>query len=289
MQPRDLSIIDAVHRHRVLSAPQIAALFFPTAHGGVSSQCRYRLRMLAQAGLLEKKEQPQTLRDGRRPYVYFLTSAGCRLLVDELGYEPADLDWKPSFNDIESPYLAHQLALGDVYVAIHLGAARAGWTVREWVDDRFLRKLHTDRVRIEVPGGGAEDVAVVPDGYLVLSVPDDPEGQERWLSFFIEIDRATEVVAATHQQRRTWRRRIRAYQAYFESPAIVERYHTRNIRVLTVTTSPKRLENLRAATAAEGGRSRYWFTTIDALSATTVLEGPIWHKADGGDPVALMK
>ena len=71
--------------------------------------------------------------------------------------------------------------------------------------------------------------------------------------------------------------------------AVESRYRTRSIRVLTVTTSARRLSNLQAVTKAEGGRSRYWFTTREKLSPETVLQAPIWYKADGDEPVALMR
>ena len=63
------------------------------------------------------------------------------------------------------------------------------------------------------------------------------------LRFFLEIDRATMTVAARGRRSKSWQRRIRAYQAYFASPAIVERYGSRKIRVLTVTTGDIRLKS----------------------------------------------
>jgi len=291
MQPRDLAIVELAYRLRVVSVSQVAALLFPSKGGGVSTQCRQRLRLLAASGYLERIEQPMRLHEGRLPYVYLLGPAGCQLLTDELGYEPEDIDWKPAYNRVKwFPLLDHQLALNDVYVAFSLGAKRVGWEVKQWVDDRLLRRAHaTDRVTVTDPDGRTHEAALVPDAYMILGFPDPLTGEERWLHFFVEVDRATELVADTNIQRRSWQRHIRAYQAYLDSAAVLARYKTQSIRVLTVTTGVRRLESLRSVTQAEGGRSRYWFTTQSELSPTTSVNAPIWLKAEGDERVALKR
>lgn len=289
MQPRDLAIIDAVHRLRVLTSDQVAALLFPTASGKVSSQCRKRLQLLSEAGYLDRREQPQTRAEGRKPYLYFLAPAGRDLLIEELGKEPASLDWKPSYNDVRWPFLRHQLAVNDVYLAFSLAAPSAGWELLSWTDDRLLRKAHTDPVRVVGPDGTVHESKVVPDAHLVLAVPGSSPGEPVWMQFFVECDLATEVVATTHQQRTSWQRKIRAYQAYFQSDSILASYRTNRIRVLTITTGERRLANLKEATEAEGGEKRYWFTTARALTPEAAIESPIWHMASSAELVSLRR
>jgi len=289
LQARDLAIVDAVHRLRVLSSEHVATLFFPRERGGASSHCRKRLQLLFEAGYLERREQPQTRVEGRKPYLYFLTPAGRQLLIEEVGLDPEALDWKPSYNDVHWPYLRHQLAVNNVYVAFTVAAPRAGWTLAAWTDDRFLRKAHTDRVQISGPDGRTQEAAVVPDAHTVFEVADELSGTLTWVQFFIECDLASEVVAAAHLQRNSWQRKIRAYQAYFESRAILDRYRTNRIRVLTVTTSRSRLASLKEVTEAEGGRSRYWFTMAADLRPETILAAPIWFKAGESTPVGLKR
>lgn len=281
LRARDLDIVEAVHRLRVLSTEQIAQLFFPTVGDGVSTACRTRLRRLAVAGLLERAEQEQRKTDGRRPYLYMLTEAGGRLLVDELGLEPDELDWQPSYNDVRWPFLRHQLAINDAYVAFTQGAAAIGWSVDSWTDDRILRKTHTDRVK--VPGTG-QSVAVVPDAYFKLVGP----GQSPIMHFFMEIDRATMTVAAESQRVRSWQDKIKAYQESFAKGHVAARYGTDKVRVLTVTTGPQRLAHLKAATEQLGCRSRYWFATGSDLITSTVLQSPIWQRAGRSGAVELI-
>ena len=57
------------------------------------------------------------------------------------------------------------------------------------------------------------------------------------------------------------------------------RYHTRSMRVLTITTSAKQLAHLKQVTEEADGRSHFWFTTFDKISAETIFTAPIWQVA----------
>jgi len=266
-------MIEAVHAHRVLSTAQISALFFPTTDGMVSSACRTRLRYLSDAGLLARIEQPQTRSEGRRPLLFMPTAEGCQLLIDELDYEPDAIDWKPAHNDVQWPFLAHQLAINDLYVHVARAVQGLGWQLTTWVDDRFLRKRHTERVTVYIDDR-VEEMAVVPDAYFEIAMP---VGLFR---FFVEVDRSTMAVSPASHRTKSWQRRILAYQALYDSPLMEKLYGTTTIRVLTVTTGgQRRRDNLREAIEAAGGMKRYWLTTAQQLSPDTVLTAPIWQVA----------
>ncbi len=208
-----------------------------------------------------------------------LTQKGVDLLVDELGYEPEELDWRPSYNRVDWPFLRHQLAINDAYISFKLGAEALGWWIERWTDDRILKRQHVDRVL--VPDAGRE-VAVVPDAYFVLA----GNGGQSTLHFFLEIDRATMTVVGASKRVKSWQDKIRAYQEYFDSPEIVERYGTRRIRVLTIAPTETRMANLLRATEAIGGRRRYWFT--NNLQADHALRDRIWHVAGEESPMELV-
>lgn len=285
---RDLAIVDVVHRHRVLSSSHVAALLFGQMDGA-GSYCRKRLQHLADAGYLDRREQLQTRAEGRKPYLYFLAPAGVELLVSDLALDPEQIDWRPSYNDVQWSFLRHQLAINDAYVAFSLSAPKVGWRLTSWTDDRFLRKTHTDRFPVTGPDGRTIETVVVPDAHFVFEVPDSATGHTTYLQFFLECDLASEVVAARTLQRTSWQRKVRAYQAYFASRASVAQYRTDRIRVLTVTTGLTRLTNLKTATEEEGGRARYWFTTTAGLTSATALQEAIWHKAGTDGLVRLAR
>ena len=109
------------------------------------------------------------------------------------------------------------------------------------------------------------------------------------MAFFLEVDRATMTVVGASPRVKSWQDKIRAYQSYFESEAIVQRYGTRRIRVLTVTTGQARAEHLKTATEGVGGRYRYWFTTDDQITAEQCLTTPVWQKASGRNRHAIVE
>ena len=113
----------------------------------------------------------------------------------------------------------------------------------DWIDEHELRRRHSqpgEVVYIAGAGGTKHRVAVIADGYFVL------RWRDRKAHFFLEADRATIA-------NKRWMRKVRAYMAYYRSGQYQARYQTRSLRVLTVTTSQKRLANLKAATEQAGG------------------------------------
>jgi hypothetical protein len=97
---------------------------------------------------------------------------------------------------------------------------------------------------------------------------------------FFEIDRATVTVRPSQWQRRGWVHKIQAYLAYYQSGIFTERYATRSLRILTITTGPERLAHLKEVTEETGGKARFWFTTFElANDPHKVLTEPIWQVA----------
>jgi predicted transcriptional regulator len=66
---RDIEIIQAVYAYRALTTDHIETLLFsPSTH----SRCLFRLKNLYHHGFLLRTEQPQSLTEGRKPFVYWL-------------------------------------------------------------------------------------------------------------------------------------------------------------------------------------------------------------------------
>lgn len=300
---RDIAIIEAVYAYRALTTPQIETLLFPGnqtqfqanakhPQSGKTNRCRHRLKLLYHHGYLYRDELPTPLSLGRRPLVYFLDKRGREVLCAHYGLTPKELDWQPRHNTVSDHFLEHLLQTNDVRVALTVAARQQGWTVANWLDDRTLKKQqHKDYVTISGPQGGkARRVAVVPDGYCHLRTA------QAELHFLLEADRRTVVGQYSRWGGKDWGRKVRTYIAYFTpqaegQPSLYEqRYGTAKLRVLTITTGPTRLANLKRITEQAGGRSRFWFTTFEALNAQTALTAPIWQKAgdDGHFPLTAV-
>ena len=143
----------------------------------------------------------------------------------------------------------------------------------------MLKKEHgkdEERVAIRSVGGREQRVALIADGYFIL------RHVGRRAHFFIEVDRST-------VSNKRWMQKVRAYMAYYRSGQYQARYQTRSLRVLTVTTSQKRLANLKAATEQTGAGPMFWFTTFDLVNTENVLSTPIWQVAGGQGNYALIE
>ena len=106
---------------------------------------------------------------------------------------------------------------------------------------------------------------ILPDGYFRLAVP---QGRAH---FFVEVDRGSEPLSKFRPQ-------VEVYQAYTASGQYQARYSKTSLRVLVITTSARRLANLKVTTREAGGDRKYWFTTFDRVTPETVLTGAIWER-----------
>jgi hypothetical protein len=115
---------------------------------------------------------------------------------------------------------------------------------------------------------------VRPDAYLKLKVG----GKD--VSLFLEVDLGTTPA-------RRFGQKVQGYIAYRMSGRYQARYGRATFRVLTVTTTTRRLASLKKATEKVGGRRMFWFTTFDQITPQTVL-GLVWQVAGEVREVSLL-
>lgn len=277
---RDHAILQAVYEYRALTGEQIEALFFSRS---ARTQRNNRLKGLYHHGFLGRTEQPQSLTEGRKPFVYWLDMKGAELLALEYGCDVTELDWNPRGHVVKPLFLDHLLATNDIRIAVSRAAAQQGFVIEEWRDDKTLHKEHAqDKVAIKNSQGKVEYTSIIPDGYFVLKT-----GTARY-RFFVEADRRTVTGEATTLGTRDWSRKVLAYLAFFRSNIPETRYGSRRFRVLTVTTGAKRLANLRAVTEKMGGQRKFWFTTFASATAEQILTEAVWEVATGDTPRSLI-
>ena len=269
LMARDLEILSAVHDFRIVRGSQLQALFF-----GSQSTASYRLSRLYQHGFLDRHFLPTLGGIASSPALYTLGKRGVDVLRRTLDGDPQQIRKPPNHRELSPLFLEHLLQTNDFRVAVMLAARRLDYTMEKWLDD-FQLKADYDRVVIEAPNRRRREVSLIPDGYFVLRAP---QGRA---CFFLEMDRGT-------MTRGRFRDKVLAYQAYIASGQYEKRYGTRSLRVLTVTSGPKRLENLKAeAEEARGGRV-FWFTTSDLVTDKTVLMGAIWQITGSNELASLI-
>ncbi|MCA0457114.1 MAG: replication-relaxation family protein [Chloroflexi bacterium] len=256
LMSRDIAIIHTVYQYRVLRQNQLERLF-----GRSRSVMQRVLLRLYQHQFLDRRFLP--VYAGSSPTLYVLDKRGAEVLRTQLGLD--DLTWYSSSKDLKPDFLEHTTAINDFRIAVTVSAQIAGYEVSTWVSESAL-KANYDRVSIRTQPNKLQTVSLIPDSYFVLKTPFG------LLNFFLEVDRGSETIGR-------FKSKILAYRMYHQSGAYKRRYQSNRMRILTVTTGVKRLENLKAATESVGGKHRFWFAHLDDITPDTILNQPVWYMA----------
>ena len=264
---RDEHIIRAVYDYRVLRQDQVQALFF-----GSSSAAQRRLALLYHHGYLERQFLLVHTGFMTSPTVYLLDKRGEELLRVEFGLD--EVHWKSSHNQVSYDFLEHALAINDFRIAVTLAARQPGYELLDWHSEAEIKQDY-DRVNIQMTRGRNRNVAVVPDSYFALSTP---YGSTH---FLLELDRGTMTT-------KRFRTKVEAYMAYYRSGGYEKRYGARSLRMLTVTLSQRRLENLKAVTEEAGGTRWFWFGVLSELTPNAVFGESVWQVAGQQECVPLI-
>ena len=294
MTPRDIALVEAVHRYRLLERRQVEDLFFSPTPGRHTNtnRSRERLRLLYQHGYLERIHRFTHPAEGSQGPVYRLGVNGAKLLAEQAGVPVGQFHYWGRGDDkdarqtrVQPLFLEHGLALADLRIAIEQSAKRNGCWLEMWLDDVELRHPdYGDAVTVySLPDGKSERVPITPDSYFVLATP---RGRG---CFFVEIDRSTETV------QKTWRRKILGYKQYILSGQFHKRYgvpwpHT-PLRVLTTTLSIARARNLKAAAERYGppeATQPFLFAPAQQIMEGDVLTTVLWLRAGSTDLCRLL-
>ena len=249
------SVAVLLHNWRFLRQDQLVALL------GLKQDIQTTLDDLVAADIVRRFSNP--LSASPTDSIYALGKRGAALAASALGGDRARLLRSAQGSAVKPLFLDHLLHINDIRLAFHLSAShQPGHRLDIWLEDRQL----ADRVPDTSQAGGW--LPVRPDGYLVYRTPG------RQLHAFVEADLGT----VTNKR---WAVRVQAYVAYRLSGAFRQRYGISSFRVLTVTTTARRLSNLLRTTEKAGGKSLFWFATWTDLAAHSPLSA-IWSVAGAG-------
>lgn len=287
---RDVAVLEDMYTARYMTVPQIQALHWRESKGGQAianlKACQRRMRQLFEHGLVRRIEPLIRYSEGKKPLIYALDKQGAQLLANELGMEPAEIDYKPqTAEESNYPFLQHVLDTTDLRIAFTHAAEQAGVQLDIWRSERELKSdWMKDTIILTDPNGKQHKAAVVPDAVVCIT-----HNGKRAI-FLIELDRRTVTVDPSQWEKRGWSRKVRQYLTYFAADAYQQRYGDQVAHVLTVTTGDKRLAHLKEATEAAGGGKRFWFTTFAmATQKENLLMAPIWARASIDGLHALLR
>lgn len=268
-----------------------------------------RLQQLHRADYLVRPKQQAGRRflsgTANRPYAYALGSHGYRELHP--GRPLPNL--KRKNEEIRAQAIDHRLATTEAVLTVTAAARDQGCelTVHDAEDvrqrmPRLPRRLEVTDVyaatrrdgTVELRTRRVAGVPVYPDALLRLT---DVAGKVFW--YFLEIDRGTEPIddrSGGQYERASIRRKLLAYAALhaggYHKRAGIDRFN-----LLTITTTPARVESMRALARAvdakqKGGSRLFLFTTADQVvleRAEDSLTAPIWRTSREDDaPLSLL-
>jgi hypothetical protein len=280
---RDLTLLAYVARYRFLSSAHLAAL-----DGGSPQGVLRCLRLLFDHGYLDRpKAQLATLHDeGPRPFVYGLGQKGARALRAYGSRIDDGVDWSEKNKRSGAIFLAHTLGIADFMVGLEL-ACRAEGNITLIGEDDIIAAAPADTraareplrwEAVSVERGKRERWSVIPDGVFGLSFPDGTASY-----FLMEFDRGTIPINRRGGDHRSIRRKFKTYYDGWRAERHVEQFGLKQMRVLTITSSPERMRNMVGCVRnITEGRGSNFFLMIDraALAMSNPL-GAAWITGKG--------
>lgn len=286
---RDMAIVAAVARFRFLSSEQIARLV-----GGSHQQILRRLRLLFDHGYLDRPEAQKVqlayvIDSGNRPVVYGLARNGARLLA-EVGAPFADrLDWTTKNKRATPLFLAHTLETAEAMIAFELACALQDDA--RLIDHHALLPLLPEatrgarepfqcRVSINVPGERSPvTISIVPDRLFSIAFTDATR-----FNFALELDRGTmDINARRLTGKSSIRRKILGYHRSWLDRRHTEVWGFRSFRVLFITPSDARLNNMlevQRKVVGSQGSNLFLFSTPQRIAMNGAL-GAAWVSGKG--------
>jgi len=180
---RDGDLLRSLLESRVMTAAQVAALFFD----GRREAAKKRLQKLKAAGYLAERG-----RKAYEPAVLHIARRGLILLRDEgilNDYPPLDLPVLERRARVSDQTVRHELEIMDVKTAFHAALkSTKRFTLAEFTTWPLLYQFEAFR-----PGYSGTEVTVKPDGFLRIREQEAGGGVSEH-TFFLEVDRSTETL-----------------------------------------------------------------------------------------------
>jgi len=293
---RDVEIVRQVAKHRFLRSSQIVSLINASPQMIVR-----RLQLLYHHQLLDRpREQIAYYQNlGSKPMVYGLGNKGADLLAERLSIPRGKINWTDKNKAVGSVFLEHTLLTADFMVAVEV-ACREHGRIRFIDTEEILANAPASTQKSKNPLGWRVNVqddrrvytlGVIPDKIFGLQYLDKPEGRNIGY-FFLEADRATMPVMRSNLDQTSFYRKLVAYHATWEREILIKQYGFKNFRVLTVTSSQSRVQNMIEAnkTFTKGlGARIFLFTDEDTLKKEVNPLTLTWQSGREGETVRLVE
>ncbi len=280
---RDVDLLLSLYKYRYLTSSQVRRLHFPS-----QQTANRRIRALEDALYVGAAFVP-----GLEERLVCLKRKGADVVAERLRVVPEKLGWKKKLELPKDPYFVrHFAAVNDFRIALSAACeARDDLSLLGFIPEyegartpkgivrKYLRDVVSD---IRSPH---DKITHTPDGVFAL------RKNGKTALFFLEVDRGTETIADGENG---FMKTIRFYLNYLAEGGF-ERYGAdfsitepfRVFRVLVVTTSLRRLENMRTAGGAlafepDAAKRLIWVTAEAAVACGNLLSS-VWTSLDPRD------
>lgn len=168
----------------------------------------------------------------------------------------SDFKWRSSPRWLT---LIHDLTINDVRLSI-VEACRKypSFSVQKWVSEYELSQASK-----RIPGR-------LDSFFLLQRDRQNQPGFVEQLALHLEID------TGNHSIKRFVKRKVKPILKFFGTDAYAHHFGVREGACLIVTSSEKRLYNLKQAIEENGGEGLFYLSTRDAIAKESVLTKPIW-------------
>lgn len=241
----DLKILRELADYRFLDTKQISIL-----HPELSErEIRRRLQFLFQAGFLARPSQQFSYFKPSGYIIYTLDKKGAELLFpsnrEKLNQVKRDKNLKPVF-------LLHDLMVSNfrIVLTLALKGLKESKLVR-WREENLQSTVFSD----------GEKLPISPDAFFTI------EDKGDLLHFFLEADRSTMSLER-------FLKKMKAYWQFWQEEGHKKKFGISVFRVLTITISEERKENLRKITKKADERQRGSEMFLFACEKSYNLRGP---------------
>jgi hypothetical protein len=286
---RDIRILGWVAKHRFLSSAQLALL-----DGGSAQNLLRCLKVLFENGYLDrpKAQLADALAAGNRPMVYGVTRKGARVLRELGSSIDPDLDWSDKNRKAGTTFVAHTVAVADVLVRFEV--ACRGRDDVTFLDAADILAHAPEKTRLAreplrwvaeiAEGGELITASVVPDALFGLAFADGTASY-----FLLEVDRGTMPVVRKGTSRTSFARKLQVYWEGWKQGRHTAQFGVKQVRMMTVTTSPQRVATMIAATKAitgGAGSNIFLFADLSVLHQEALVRRD-WRTGKG-DSISLV-
>ena len=284
---RDYEVLKAVNRYRYLRTGQIKRLLFSEA--STPQTTRRRLKNLADPGFryLGKIEPYVQIGQGNAESAWYLDRGGEELLraceVPLASYS------RRKSGQVKHHFLAHALELSEFrvklelalrdYPFVELGRFVADFELKEHTGKAVGMSAYRLYKELRHPADRSRTYVVYPDALIILRGTGEYRSFQRL--YFAEIDRGSETLSVL-------RDKVIGY-SLFRSEGIFRKFGKFDrFRVLFLTTSPARAENIRKEITGTDGSDLVLISDTSKVTESTILTQPVWKDA-GGNPTAWLR